>query len=119
MEDKLTEDFASNEVVIQEGKTTAIVAYITIIGLIAAFVMNNEKKNLFASFHIRQMLGLTLTGLVLSMVNIIPFFGWIVSIVGSILLLVLWVIGLMNAVNGKEKEVPVLGKYYSEWFKGI
>lgn len=28
----------------QEGKNIAIIAYITIIGLIVAFVMNNDKK---------------------------------------------------------------------------
>ena len=30
----------------------AIIAYITIFGLIAAYFMNNDKKNPFASFHI-------------------------------------------------------------------
>lgn len=30
----------------QEGKNIAIIAYITIIGLIVAFVMNNDKKQL-------------------------------------------------------------------------
>ena len=44
-----------------EGKNIAIIAYITIIGLIIAFVMNNEKKDHFASYHIKQSLGLGLT----------------------------------------------------------
>ena len=39
---------------VQEGKTIAIISYITIIGLIIAFIMNQSKKNSFASFHIRQ-----------------------------------------------------------------
>lgn len=104
---------------INEGKTIAIIAYLTLIGLIIAFVMNNDKKNAFAAFHIRQALGLGLTGLALGVVNVIPILGWIIGIFGSLLLLVLWVIGLMGALNGKEKSVPILGKKYQEWLKSI
>ncbi|SRR5690554_5090061 len=104
---------------VEEGKTIAIIAYITIFGLIAAFIMNTDKKNTFAAFHIRQSLGLGLTGLVLSFVNVIPILGWIVGILGSLLLIILWVIGLISALNGQEKPVPVLGEKYQEWLKGI
>lgn len=104
---------------VEEGKTIAIIAYITIFGLLIAFIMNNDKKNAFASYHIRQSLGLGLTGLALSVVNIIPILGTIVSILGSIFLLVLWVMGLISALNGEEKPVPVLGEKYQEWLKGI
>jgi len=38
----------------KQGKTAAVVAYITLIGTIIAFFMNNDDKNQFASFHIRQ-----------------------------------------------------------------
>ena len=31
----------------------------------------------------------------------------------------MWVIGLMNAINGKEKPIPFLGVKYAEWFKNI
>ncbi len=34
-----------------EDKTIAVIAYLTFIGLIIAFVMNNDKKYEFASFH--------------------------------------------------------------------
>ncbi|HLQ99733.1 MAG TPA: hypothetical protein VK102_05100 [Sphingobacterium sp.] len=105
--------------IIAEGKTIAVVAYLTIIGLIAAFVMNNEKKNTFASYHIRQSLGLALTGLALSVISIIPFLGWVIAIFGSIFLFVLWVMGLLSALGGKQKPVMLLGEMYQEWFKGI
>ncbi|MCG2431745.1 DUF4870 domain-containing protein [Aequorivita xiaoshiensis] len=104
---------------IEEGKTIAIIAYITIFGLLIAFLMNNDKKNSFASYHLRQSLGLGLTGIVLSIINIVPILGWIVSFLGSIFLIVLWVIGLMGALNGSEKPVPFLGKKYQEWFKSL
>ena len=94
---------------ITEGKSTAIIAYITVIGLIIAFVQNSEKKNTFANFHIRQSLGLMCTGFALGLVNIIPILGWIVSVFGMIVLLILWISGLLNALNGKESPIPILG----------
>lgn len=102
-----------------EGKTTGIIAYITIIGLIIAFVKNNDVKNTFASFHIRQMLGISVTGLALTFINIIPILGTLISLIGTLFVIVLWIIGLLSAVNGEEKKVPLLGDYYQEWFKGI
>lgn len=104
---------------VEEGKTMAIIAYITIFGLLAAFIMNNDKKNSFAKYHIRQSLGLGITGLALGVVSWIPILGWILSPLGMIFLMVLWIIGLIGALNGEEKPVPVLGEKYQEWLKGI
>jgi len=104
---------------ITDGKNIAIIAYITVIGLIIAFVMNSEKKNEFARFHIRQSLGLALTGLALGIIGMIPILGWIVYILGIFVLLYMWVTGLMNAINKKEQPVPFLGEKFSEWFKNI
>ncbi|NLO69984.1 MAG: hypothetical protein GX102_03370 [Porphyromonadaceae bacterium] len=103
----------------EEKNSLAIIAYLTIIGLIVAFVMNNEKKEPFASYHIRQSLGLGITGLALGFANIIPILGWIVSILGMFVLLYMWIVGLMNAIRGKQEPMPILGKKYEEWFKSI
>ncbi len=104
---------------LSENKNIAIIAYITIIGLIIAFVMNNEKKDPFAAYHIKQSLGLALTGLALGVVGLIPILGWIINIFGIFVLLYMWVVGLMNAINGKENPVPFLGEKYTEWFKNL
>ncbi|MEX0996810.1 MAG: hypothetical protein WDZ45_07165 [Flavobacteriaceae bacterium] len=102
-----------------EGKNIAIIAYITIVGLIIAFVMNNDKRNPFAAFHIRQSLGLGITGLAIGIISMIPYLGWIIYILGVIVLGYMWIMGLMNAINEKEQTVPLLGDKFSEWFKGI
>ncbi len=102
-----------------EGKNMATIAYITIIGLIIAFVKNSENKNEFTQYHIRQSLGLGATGLALGIVGMIPILGWIINIIGFFILVYMWVMGLMNAINGKQSPVPILGKKYEEWFKNI
>lgn len=102
-----------------EGKTIAIIAYLTVIGLIIAFVMNNDKKNSFAKFHIIQSLGLALTGIALGIIGFIPFLGWLINIIGIFVLLYMWIMGLINAINEKEKPVPLLGDNYKKWFNTI
>lgn len=102
-----------------EEKNIAIIAYITIVGLIIAFVMNSDKKAVFSTYHIKQSLGLGLTGLALWVVGMVPVLGWIISILGSFVLLYLWIMGLVNAINGKQKPVPFIGEKYEKWFKNI
>jgi len=91
-----------------EDKTVAIVSYLTLIGFIVAIVLNSNKKTKLGAYHLRQMLGLFLT----SLVCIIPILGWLLAIA----ILVLWVMGLMSAINGQMKPVPMLGAMYQKWF---
>jgi len=106
-----------NQTVI-EGKTMAIISYITWIGTLIAYVMNNNKKNLFAAFHIRQMIGLSLFSLVNSFI-IARYAGYWVYGTISFLLFILWIIGFIGALQGEEKKIPVFGDMFQDWFKGI
>ena len=65
---------------IEKGRQNAIISYLTIIGVIVAFYLNNEpdKKSTFASFHIRQSLGLWLTFWALGYI-IGSFDSWLVT----------------------------------------
>jgi len=114
-----TPTLESSATAIEEGKTMAIISYLTIIGLVAALIMNGDKKNTFARYHIRQSFGLMLTSFAISFISWIPFIGWVIAIVAFFFLIFLWFTGLFNALNGKEKPLAVLGKYYEEWFKSI
>lgn len=109
----------SKEAIIKDGKMIAIISYITIIGLIIAFIMNNDKKNAFASYHIKQSLGLALTGLILGIIGMVPLLGWLIDFFGLFVLLYMWIMGLVNAMNENEKPVPILGKKYIEWLKNV
>lgn len=100
-------------------KTIAIIAYLTVIGLVVAFVLNNEKRDEFAAFHIKQSLGLVIISLGLFIIGMIPVLGWIISFLGSIFLLYLWIVGLINAINHKPKPVPILGHQFEKWFANI
>lgn len=99
-------------------KVVAILSYITVFGWIAAVILNNPKKPL-ASFHVRQMLGIMLAGLALTIIAIIPILGWIVAFVGMIALLVFWIMGLIGAIQGRENSVPLIGDRSQQWFSAL
>ncbi|WP_375562119.1 DUF4870 domain-containing protein [Bernardetia sp. OM2101] len=96
----------------EKEKSNGIIAYITIIGLIIAFVQNQEEKSEYVNFHVRQMIGLALIGIAVSW---IPFVGWIIGLAT----IVFWIIGLMGAMNGERKPVPIVGEHFQEWFKSV
>lgn len=69
------------------------------------------KESEFGKFHANQGLDLLLLGIAVSIVgSIIPFIGWFIILpVGGIFCLVLGIMGIINAINGKMKELPLIG----------
>ena len=104
----------------KEGKTIAIISYITILGIVIAFVMNNDKKNSFASFHIRQSIGIYLLFFLINLLTRYGTmgFGWLDNLLYFIVFAFL-VIGLVGAIQEEEKKIPFLGDQFQEWFKNI
>ncbi len=91
---------------IEKNKVMALLAYILFfIPLLAA------KDSKFARFHTNQGLVLFLGGIIASVVAVIPVIGWIVAPIAGLVITVLAVIGIINALNGRAKELPVIGKF--------
>lgn len=99
-----------DQTIIDEGKTIAIISYITVIGLIIAYLLNNSKKNAFAQFHIEQSMRIV----VLAFANYL--LGWVlpsslgvITTIISIGIFILIILGIVNAINGKTTPLPVIG----------
>ncbi|WP_281240195.1 hypothetical protein [Flavobacterium praedii] len=103
---------------IEAGKTAAITSYILGIGVLIAMSMNSEDKNEFASFHIRQGLGLTLTFISLGLI-ISNFDSLMISAPMWIFISILWSYGIFSAIKGETKPIPLLGEYFQKWLKSI
>ena len=107
-----------DEHIIQKGKTLAIVAYCTVLGSLVAMSVNSENKNAFASFHIRQGLGLSiaffLLGFVIAMFN---NFGVTFGFWGFFF--ILWLYGFLGAAQGKFHLIPILGVFFQKLFKNL
>jgi len=106
------------EKTITEGKSNAIISYCTIIGTIVAFYLNNDKKNEFTSFHLRQALGLWLTFFALGYI-VGGFDSWIVTLSWYVFFGVLFSYGLITAVTGRTNPTPILGEFYQKLFKSV
>ncbi len=103
---------------IEVGKTAAITSYILGIGVLIAMSMNSEKKSKYASFHIRQGLGITLTFISLGLI-VSHFDSVLISISMWVFISALWSFGIFSAVNGSLKPMPLLGSFFQNFFSGI
>ncbi|WP_149275604.1 hypothetical protein [Pareuzebyella sediminis] len=102
----------------KNGKTTAIIAYITIIGSFIAMSMNMEPKNDFARFHIRQAFGIHLLFHAFALFSSVWYSPY--ALYGLYLCyMILWIFGFIGALNEKKQLIPVLGAYFQKWFTFI
>lgn len=105
---------------IERGRKHAIISYLTIIGVIIAYYLNNEEntKSAFTGFHIKQSLGLWLTFYALGyMVG--SFDSWLVTSSFYVFFAVLFIYGFITALNRKTQPVPLLGTFYQRIFKNL
>jgi uncharacterized membrane protein len=105
--------------VLTEDKTVAILSYVTIFGFIAAIFVHQSRKTQLGAFHLRQVLGMVLTGVVGGVAAVVPILGWIVWFFLIIGMFVLWLLGLISALKGDMRPVPLLGEHYQRWFAGV
>lgn len=97
------------------GRTTAIIAYITLVGCLIAITMNMEPKDPFARFHIRQAFGIHLLFHVMAIG--FSYSGiMVLSLAAYALYLLLWGYGFLQALGGKTKPLPLLGALFQKWF---
>ena len=101
-------------------KTLAVISYITIIGwLIAYFQYKDKERDPFVTYHMKQSLGIAIISIILGIVinvivRIVPSLS--VVVYANIAILALWVLGIINAVNGRKKPVPVVGPLFEDKF---
>lgn len=112
------------------GKTASIVSYFFIVGwLIAYFGFYLNNKTSLASYQLRQTLLFHLVsmavrwilGLILGAVWLTTGFVstgnllWLVNVV----FFVLWIIGLLGAINDERRPIPFMGQAAQNIFSGI
>lgn len=101
-----------------KGKTIAIYSYITIIGTLIAMLNNSEVKSPYASFHIRQALGINIAFYGLGYI-VGNFDSWAVSGAFYIFFFILWAYGFIGAVQHKATLIPLLGPLFQKLFKTL
>ncbi|WP_183558811.1 DUF4870 domain-containing protein [Mucilaginibacter sp. SP1R1] len=113
-----------------DGKTAGIISYFTIIGwLIAYFAIYKDNKTALSSYQLRQTLLFHLVSIVIyyavgAILGAMFFttgvtIGFSLYWVIKVGLFVLWIIGLLGAINGERKPIPLIGEKAQSVFSGI
>lgn len=108
---------------VTKGKTVAILSYCTLIGWIIAIILHQSDKTKFGAYHLRQALGLFIIGvgsaIVISILGWLLFFLFFLIPFINIGMLVLLIIGIINAANGQTKPLPLIGELSNKMLSGI
>ena len=102
---------------VQTGLTdnsAAGLAYITIIPAIIFLVVAPYNQKPFVRFHAWQSIFLGIAAFAIGFINIIPFLGQIIFLIGMLILFVAWIIAILKALKGERFELPVIGKFASQ-----
>lgn len=101
-------------------KTLAIVSYISIIGwLIAYFQYKDKPRDSFVTYHLKQSLGIAIISILLGVaLNILVRVSPALAVLGyaNIIILALWILGIINALNERTKPVPLVGAMFENKF---
>ena len=99
----------------QKNTAMAVIAYII---FFVPLLTGDAQKDPFVKYHVKQGLVLFLLVVAINVVGwILPLYiWWTLSWLLSLATLVLLIVGIVNAANGEQKPLPVIGKA-SEWFK--
>ena len=101
----------------EDNKIMGILAYIGILVLVPILA---AKDSPFARFHANQGCILCIIAIAFYMIMfivgfILPFSLYLILsllyLVGGLGIIVLAILGIINAVNGEMKELPIIGKY--------
>ncbi len=105
-----TGDFIPED--IEKNKFMGVLAYcgpLVLVPILAA------KESPFAKFHSNQGLVLLILHIVIiiacTILAVIPIIGWIIGLILPLVSFVLAVLGIINALNGRAKELPLIGKF--------
>jgi len=94
---------------VEENKIWAVISYLGILCLIPLLA---KKDSPFAQFHAKQGLVLFIAGVIVGAVSALPLIGWfVVAPLGSLFLLILAIMGIINAAKGEMKELPLIGQF--------
>ena len=94
---------------IDDVKAVSAIGYLGILFLVP---MLTNPKSEYAMFHANQGLLLGITAFAINTLGwAIPFVGWFLLIpFGNIFVFVLFIMGIIAALNGEMKRLPLIGK---------
>ncbi|MFS0726808.1 hypothetical protein [Paenibacillus sp. 1P07SE] len=100
------QNLATDQTDIDKHKAVAALGYIIfLIPILAA------RDSRYAMYHANQGLVLLLAAVAINIIGtVIPIVGWLlIAPLGMIGILILAILGILNAVNGQSRPLPLIG----------
>jgi len=92
---------------VEEGKIWAFIGYWWILFLVPLLA---KKDNKFALSHGKQGMVLFVFEVIIWILSYIPVIGWfIIGPIGSIICIILAIVGMVKSLQGQYWKMPVLG----------
>jgi len=101
-----TSEYDSDDV--ENNKIISLFAYCGILFIIPLLAGKDSK---YARFHTNQGIILFIFSIILAFFSAVPNIGWIFR-VGGVIVVILAILGIINAVTGKARELPLIGKFH-------
>jgi len=89
----------------ESGKGMAIVAYLI---FFVPLIMDDARKNKFVMFHTEQAILLLILNIIALIITMVTC-G--IGVVFYIPVLIFYVLGIINAVKGEAKPLPLIGQF--------
>ncbi len=93
---------------VEDNKVLAAIGYLWILCFVPLFA---KKDSAFAQFHGKQAFLLFVISIGLWIIGWFPVLGWILWLVGNVVLIILSVMGILKALAGESWEIPYIGQY--------
>ena len=89
----------------------AILCYF-FVGIIWYFADKEMAKSRLVNFHSKQVINIWIINIIVNVViAAVPFIGLPLASLANFVLLILWIVGLIRAVNMEMKEIPLVGQF--------
>ena len=90
----------------------AVLAYIGPLVIVSYLLAKDDP---FVKFHIKQGFTLFVIEVIAWIISMVMYQLWPVTHIINIAALILSILGIVNAVKGQEKSLPIVGKYSSHF----
>ncbi|MBO4458400.1 MAG: zinc-ribbon domain-containing protein [Butyrivibrio sp.] len=90
---------------IADNKLFAAVAYMGMLGIAIALLVNNSP---FTRFHAKNGAALLVCEIIACVVFIVPLLGWVAAPILLVVLEIVRVVGFINVLKGKALELPLV-----------
>ena len=99
----------------QDGKLAAIIAHLFFLGPIVAFFINDDQKDPFGSFYIRQNVGITIIFLLIgALMGFVQYASAMYAF--YLFIFIIWLYSFIGAISNKYNLLPVVGPFFQKTF---